>query len=122
MNTDSDSSHEPDDGLSDAPHQASSADSSHSAVPRDFDTTGPPQPVPGKSRFPKIAMAVVSIAAAGSAVYALLGVSVSSCRGATRSSRLKWEERKQQIDADIEAIHQQPIVSENSVGPQQPNG
>lgn len=116
MNTGPDSLDEPGDGLSGDRHPPSS-DSSQEPIPRDFDTTGPPQPVPGKSRFPKIAMAAVSIAAAGSAVYALLGVSVSSCRGATRSSRLKWEERKQQIEADIEAIHQQPIVSGSSTEP-----
>lgn len=122
MNTDPDSLDDSGDGLSGDRHPTPSADSSQSAVPRDFDTTGPPQPVPGKSRFPKIAMAVVSIAAAGSAVYALLGVSVTSCRGATRSSRLKWEERKQQMEADIEAIHQQPIMPDNTIAPQAPNG
>jgi hypothetical protein len=41
----------------------------------------------------------VGFVAAGGALLLLMGVSTSTCAGATRSSRLKWQERQAEIDA-----------------------
>jgi len=71
--------------------------------PDDSLSSVPPQPVSDKPAIPlgnyALNAAVCSIAGAGA--IALISATMTPCVGATRSSKLQWEERQQQIEQAI---------------------
>jgi hypothetical protein len=70
------------------------------------DSIGGPEPVDPGAVESVITRVVVALAvtAGGIVAFAALTAPVQ-CRGATRSSRLRWEERQQQIEEAIKAEH-----------------
>ncbi|MCE9553365.1 MAG: hypothetical protein K8T91_08305 [Planctomycetes bacterium] len=71
-----------------------------------FDPTGPPEPVTSSGWASRVTKGLVAFGAAGTTLFFLLGNAVTPCMGATRSSRLKWEERERQIDAAVDALRE----------------
>lgn len=77
------------------------------STPPAFDPAGPPQPVASQPWLPSLTVLLASASAAGMALFGLLAVTERPCMGATRSSRLKWEQQAKQAEAELEAIRQQ---------------
>lgn len=63
------------------------------------DPSGPPQAAKGLG----LGAAATIVVVAGGAAFTLMSGQMNACRGATRSSRLVWEERQAEIDAAIAA-------------------
>jgi hypothetical protein len=71
-----------------------------------------PTPVAAEllSQFGNLALQAIPLAVAGAGAILLVSAGTTSTMGATRSTRLKWEERKLQIEqADCDA-HVDPKV------------
>jgi hypothetical protein len=56
-----------------------------------------------KPLWPLLTGALSTIVVAGGASLTIVGSSMNRCMGATRSSRLQWQERQAEIDAQMQA-------------------
>ena len=65
------------------------------------DPNGPPRPAQGPN-WVRGAITTVGCLAVGGVLFSMCGVTANRTPGATRSSKLKWEERERQIDEAIQ--------------------
>ncbi|MBN2578912.1 MAG: hypothetical protein JXB10_07970 [Pirellulales bacterium] len=77
------------------------------------DPNGPPQPVKGPSPIRSAVTAVVCLMIGGT-LFTMCSIECCPCMGATRSSKLEWQKRQQQIQQAWE--EDQKSSSENAGG------
>jgi hypothetical protein len=61
------------------------------------DECGPPEPVLEAGWSLHNTVTTLTLLAIGGVIFGVLGLASSPCRGATRSSRLRWEQRDREI-------------------------
>lgn len=62
------------------------------------DECGPPEPVQGGGWPVRKTITTLACVVIGGAIFGIYGVATTPCMGATRSSRLLWEQRNQEIE------------------------
>jgi hypothetical protein len=71
-----------------------------------LDPNGPPQPVQGPS-WTRTAVTAAVCLAVGGTLFTMCCVTCTPCMGATRSAKLEWQKRQQEVQQAWDADQQQ---------------